>query len=202
MRYTLTKDNLLFAGSETGMIELNEKKIISKGRLGPGEILGVRIEKGKVFNNKDIKNYLAKEYKHFNNQIIDLDKKLLIKNEKNIFSGDSLRKLQHCFGYSLEDLELILHPMAEDAKEATGSMGDDTPLAVLSNKYRPLYHFFRQNFSQVTNPPIDSLRENKVMSLKTRFGNLGNILDFNNLTEENIYVLNSPILTNLSLIHI
>ena len=196
MRYTLTKDNLLFAGSETGMIELNEKKIISKGRLGPGEILGVRIEKGKVFNNKDIKNYLAKEYKHFNNQIIDLDKKLLIKNEKNIFSGDSLRKLQHCFGYSLEDLELILHPMAEDAKEATGSMGDDTPLAVLSNKYRPLYHFFRQNFSQVTNPPIDSLRENKVMSLKTRFGNLGNILDFNNLTEENIYVLNSPILTN------
>ena len=86
--------------------------------------------------------------------------------------------------------------MAEDAKEATGSMGDDTPLAVLSDKYRPLYHFFRQNFSQVTNPPIDSLRENKVMSLKTRFGNLGNILDFNNLTEENIYVLDSPVLSN------
>jgi len=100
------------------------------------------------------------------------------------------------FGYSLEDLELILHPMAEDAKEATGSMGDDTPLAVLSDKYRPLYHFFRQNFSQVTNPPIDSLRENKVMSLKTRFGNLGNILDFDTLTKENIYVLNSPILSN------
>ena len=89
--------------------------------------------------------------------------------------------------------------MAEDAKEATGSMGDDTPLAVLSDKYRPLYHFFRQNFSQVTNPPIDSLRENKVMSLKTRFGNLGNILDFDNLTEENIYVLNSPILSKFSI---
>ena len=86
--------------------------------------------------------------------------------------------------------------MAEDAKEATGSMGDDTPLAVLSDKYRPLYHFFRQNFSQVTNPPIDSLRENKVMSLKTRFGNLGNILDFDTLTKENIYVLNSPVLSN------
>ena len=100
------------------------------------------------------------------------------------------------FGISLEDLELILHPMAEDAKEAIGSMGDDTPLAVLSDKYRPLYHFFRQNFSQVTNPPIDSLRENKVMSLKTRFGNLGNILDFDTLTKENIYVLNSPILSN------
>ena len=75
-------------------------------------------------------------------------------------------------------------------------MGDDTPLAVLSNRYRPLYHFFRQNFSQVTNPPIDSLRENKVMSLKTRFGNLGNILNFDTLTKENIYVLNSPVLSN------
>ena len=70
------------------------------------------------------------------------------------------------------------------------------PVAVLSNYYRPISHYFRQNFSQVTNPPIDSLRENKVMSLKTRFGNLGNILDFDNLTEENIYVLESPILTN------
>ncbi len=199
LRYTITKDNLLFAGSETGMIELNEKKIISKGRLGPGEIIGVRIAKGKIFTNEKIKNYLAKEYKHFNSQIIDLDKKITISNEKNIFSGNELKKRQHLFGVSLEDLELILHPMAEDAKEATGSMGDDTPLAVLSDRYRPLYHFFRQNFSQVTNPPIDSLRENKVMSLKTRFGNLGNILDFDNLTKENIYVLSSPILSNSQL---
>ncbi len=158
--------------------------------------MGLELKKGKVFTNSQIKDYLAKEYKHFNNQIIDLDKKFLIENEKNNYEGVELRKRQHTFGYSLEDLELILHPMAEDAKEATGSMGDDTPLAVLSDKYRPLYHYFRQNFSQVTNPPIDSLRENKVMSLKTRFGNLGNILDFSNLTEENIYVLNSPILSN------
>ena len=98
---------------------------------------------------------------------------------------------------NIEDLELILHPMVEDIKEAVGSMGDDTPAAVLSEKYRPLSHFFKQNFSQVTNPPIDSLRENEVMSLKTRFGNTGNILDFENLTEDNIYVLESPILTNL-----
>ncbi len=196
LRFTITRDKLLFAGSETGMVDLNEKKIIRKGRLGPGEIIGVRIEKGKVFTNSQIKDYLSKEYKNFNNQIIDLDKKLSAENEKHIYEGSELKKRQHAFGYSLEDLELILHPMAEDAKEATGSMGDDTPLAVLSDKYRPLYHYFRQNFSQVTNPPIDSLRENKVMSLKTRFGNLGNILDFNNLTEENIYVLNSPILSN------
>ena len=199
LRYMITKDNLLFAGSETGMIELNEKKIISKGRLGPGEIIGVRIAKGKIFTNEKIKNYLAKEYKHFNSQIVDLDKKITISNERNIFSGNELKQRQHLFGVSLEDLELILHPMAEDAKEATGSMGDDTPLAVLSDRYRPLYHFFRQNFSQVTNPPIDSLRENKVMSLKTRFGNLGNILDFDNLTKDNIYVLSSPILSNTQL---
>jgi glutamate synthase (NADPH/NADH) large chain len=196
LRYAITKDKMLFAGSETGMIELNEKKILTKGRLGPGEIIGVRIEKGKVFSNSQIKDYLAKEFKHFNSQIIDLDEKLSISNEKHNFDGESLRRRQYTFGISLEDLELILHPMAEDAKEATGSMGDDTPLAVLSDKYRPLYHFFRQNFSQVTNPPIDSLRENKVMSLKTRFGNLGNILDFDTLTKENIYVLNSPILSN------
>ncbi len=196
LRYTITKDKLLFAGSETGMIKLNEKKILSKGRLGPGEIIGVRIEKGKVFTNTKIKDYLAKEFKHFNSQIIDLDEKLSINNEKPNFEGEDLRRKQHTFGISLEDLELILHPMAEEGKEATGSMGDDTPLAVLSDKYRPLYHFFRQNFSQVTNPPIDSLRENKVMSLKTRFGNLGNILNFSTLTKENIYVLNSPILSN------
>ena len=196
MRYTITRDKILCAGSETGMVELDEKKIVTKGRLGPGEIIGVRIKKGKVFTNSEIKNFLAKEFKHFNNQIINLDKKFLIKNEKFIFYGEQLRKRQHAFGYSIEDLELILHPMAEDGKEAIGSMGDDTPLAVLSDHYRPLYHFFRQNFSQVTNPPIDSLRENKVMSLKTRFGNLGNILDFTNLTQENIYVLDSPILSN------
>src|SRR3546814_15748359 len=77
----------------------------------------------------------------------------------------------------MEDLELILHPMVEDAKEAVGSMGDDTPLAVLSGRYRGMHHFFRQNFSQVTNPPIDSLRERRVMTLKTRLGNLGHIPD-------------------------
>ncbi len=196
LRYTVSSDKMLFAGSETGMINIKEEKIVSKGRLGPGDILGVMIKNGKVYKNNEIKNYLAKEYKHFDNQIIDLDKKFKIKNEKNIYEGNELRKKQHCFGYSLEDLELILHPMVEEAKEAIGSMGDDTPLAVLSDKYRPLYHFFRQNFSQVTNPPIDSLRENKVMSLKTRFGNLGNILNFNNLVEKKIYVLESPILSN------
>ena len=128
-----------------------------------------------------------------------MDKKITTEKEFFSFSGEDLRRRQYLSGYSIEDLEMILHPMVEDAKEATGSMGDDTPVAVLSNHYRPISHYFRQNFSQVTNPPIDSLRENNVMSLKTRFGNLGNILDFENLTEENIYVLDSPILSNSQL---
>jgi glutamate synthase (NADPH/NADH) large chain len=84
--------------------------------------------------------------------------------------------------------------MVEEAKEAVGSMGDDTPLAVLSKEYRPLSHFFRQNFSQVTNPPIDSLRETGVMSLKTRFKNLGNILAEDE-TQTDVFVMNSPVLT-------
>ncbi|MDC3023668.1 glutamate synthase large subunit, partial [Pelagibacteraceae bacterium] len=99
-----------------------------------------------------------------------------------------------CFAWSVEDIELILHPMIAEKKEATGSMGDDTPLAVLSNKYRGLHHFFRQNFSQVTNPPIDSLRERVVMSLRTRIGNLSNILDEDEDQCDHLQ-LNSPVLS-------
>ena len=139
---------------------------------------------------------MAKDYKKYSKQIIDLDKKISSQSEEASFIGTELKKRQYLSGLSIEDLELILHPMAEEGKEASGSMGDDTPVAVLSSHFRPVSHYFRQNFSQVTNPPIDSLRESKVMSLKTRFGNLGNILDFDNLTEEDIYVLDSPILTN------
>ena len=105
-----------------------------------------------------------------------------------------LRKRMACFAWSVEDIELILHPMIAEKKEATGSMGDDTPLAVLSNKYRGLHHFFRQNFSQVTNPPIDSLRERVVMSLRTRIGNLSNILDEDEDQCDHLQ-LNSPVLS-------
>jgi len=196
MRYMISTDNLLFAGSETGMIPIPNDKVVFKGRLGPGQIIAVNLDQGKIFNNKSIKDHISKDYKKYSKQIIDLDKKFSKSKEKFFYSGDELRRRQYLAGMNIEDLELILHPMVEEAKEAVGSMGDDTPAAVLSEKYRPLSHFFRQNFSQVTNPPIDSLRENEVMSLKTRFGNLGNILDFENLTKDNIYVLESPILSN------
>lgn len=196
LRYTLSTDKLLFAGSETGMVPISNDKVVSKGRLGPGQIIAVNLDQGKVFNSKSIKDHISKDYKKYNKQIIDLDKKFSISKEKFTYSGDELRRRQYLAGMTIEDLELILHPMVEEAKEAVGSMGDDTPVAVLSDKYRPLSHFFKQNFSQVTNPPIDSLRENEVMSLKTRFGNLGNILDLKNLTKDNIHVLESPILSN------
>jgi len=196
LRYTLSSDKLIFAGSETGMVSIPNKKIVFKGRLGPGQLIAVDLDNGKVYDSKSIKNKISKDYKKYNKQIIDLDKKFNISKEKIFFTGDQLRLRQYLAGMNIEDLELILHPMVEDQKEAVGSMGDDTPVAVLSDRYRPLSHFFRQNFSQVTNPPIDSLRENEVMSLKTRFGNLGNILDFENLTEDDIFVLESPILSN------
>jgi len=197
LRYTITADKLLFAGSETGMIPFLNKKILFKGRLGPGQAIAIDLDKGQVYDSKSLKNQISKDYKKYNKQIIDLDKKIGSTKEKFIYKGDELRRRQFLAGMNIEDLELILHPMVEDAKEAVGSMGDDTPTAVLSDRFRPLSHFFRQNFSQVTNPPIDSLRENEVMSLKTRFGNTGNILDFENLTKDNIYVLESPILSNV-----
>jgi len=197
LRYTVTADKLLFAGSETGMIPFLNKKILFKGRLGPGQAIAIDLDKGQVYDSKSLKNQISKDYKKYNKQIIDLDKKIGSTKEKFIYKGDELRRRQFLAGMNIEDLELILHPMVEDAKEAVGSMGDDTPTAVLSDRFRPLSHFFRQNFSQVTNPPIDSLRENEVMSLKTRFGNTGNILDFENLTKDNIYVLESPILSNV-----
>ena len=196
LRYTLTSDKFLFAGSETGMIPFPNKKIVFKGRLGPGQAIAIDLIKGQVFDSKSLKNKISKDYKKYNKQIIDLDKKFNITKESFFYKGDELRRRQFLAGINIEDLELILHPMVEETKEAIGSMGDDTPVAVLSDRYRPISHFFRQNFSQVTNPPIDSLRENEVMSLKTRFGNTGNILDFENLTEENIYVLESPVLSN------
>ena len=196
LRYAITSDDLFFAGSEAGMIKIPENNIVEKGKLGPGEIIAIDLKDGKLFKDKEIKNLLAKDYKKYNKQIIDLEKKISTEKEFANYSGEELKQRQYLSGLSIEDLELILHPMAEEGKEASGSMGDDTPAAVLSSHYRPVSHYFRQNFSQVTNPPIDSLRENKVMSLKTRFGNLGNILDFDNLTKEDIFVLDSPILTN------
>ncbi len=197
MRYVVTGDGLVIAGSETGMVPIDEATVTEKGALGPGQMLAVDMKKGKLFRDKQIKDKLSRAlpFGDWVSKINDVDDTLAGVSEAPIFSGDELRKRQIAAGYSVEELEQILAPMAEDGKEALASMGDDTPSAVLSKKYRPLSHFFRQNFSQVTNPPIDSLREYRVMSLKTRFGNLKNVLDEDSSQTE-IIVLESPFVGN------
>jgi glutamate synthase (NADPH/NADH) large chain len=197
MRYTITDSNLIFAGSETGMVPVNEEEIVFKGKLGPGDIIGVNLREGKLYENFDLKDKLANEhpYHEWVKKIIRIDKQITSKKESSLFDSQNLRQRKIAAGYTMEELELILHPMVEEAKEATGSMGDDTPIAILSDKYRPLSHFFRQKFSQVTNPPIDSIREQSRMSLKTRFGNLRDVLDSNSY-QDSVFVMDSPVVTN------
>ncbi|MGC1497724.1 MAG: glutamate synthase large subunit [Sulfitobacter sp.] len=197
MRYVVTSDGMLIAGSEAGMVPLNEANVVQKGALGPGQLISVDMKEGKLFHDTEIKDKMAahQPFGDWVSKIVELDEELASITEKPLFEGNELRRRQVAAGYTIEDLEQILAPMAEDAKETLASMGDDTPSAVLSAQYRPLSHFFRQNFSQVTNPPIDSLREFRVMSLKTRFGNLKNVLDEDSSQTE-ILVLDSPFVGN------
>ncbi|TDK44527.1 glutamate synthase large subunit [Antarcticimicrobium luteum] len=197
MRYVVTGDNLLIAGSEAGMVPSDEATVREKGALGPGQMIAVDMEEGQLFRDTEIKDKLAasQPFGEWVSKINDLDEELARVTEKPLYSGEDLRRRQAAAGYTVEELEQILAPMAEDGKEAIASMGDDTPSAVLSKQYRPLSHFFRQNFSQVTNPPIDSLREYRVMSLKTRFGNLKNVLDEDSSQTE-ILVMESPFVAN------
>ena len=120
LRYTVTSDNLLFAGSETGMITFPEEKIIFKGRLGPGQAIAIDFENGQIHDSKSLKNKISKDYKKYNKQIIDLDKKFNITKEKFIFKGEELRRRQFLAGMNIEAMELILPPMVEDIKEAVG----------------------------------------------------------------------------------
>ena len=197
MRYVVTGDGLLIAGSEAGMVPTHEGTVREKGALGPGQMIAVDMKAGKLYHDTEIKDKLAasQPFGDWVGKITDLDEELSSIAEKPMFEGADLRQRQIAAGMTVEEIEQTLVPMAEDGKEALASMGDDTPSAVLSNKYRPLSHFFRQNFSQVTNPPIDSLREFRVMSLKTRFGNLKNVLDESSAQTE-IFVLNSPFVAN------
>ena len=197
MRYVVTGEGILIAGSEAGMVPFDEAAVVEKGALGPGQMLAVDMAEGKLYHDTDIKDKLAasQPFGDWVGKIKDLEEVLGNIDESPVYSGADLRRRQIAAGYSIEELEQILAPMAEDGKETLASMGDDTPSAVLSKQYRPLSHFFRQNFSQVTNPPIDSLREFRVMSLKTRFGNLKNVLDESSAQTE-ILVLESPFVAN------
>ncbi|MGE4221282.1 MAG: glutamate synthase large subunit, partial [Alphaproteobacteria bacterium] len=198
MRFVITDEGLLIVGSEAGMVKVDETRVVRKGRVGPGQMIGVQLAEGRFYEDRELKDAVAglrpfgKWLRHIKRlpDILGRDGR-----EGGGMERVALRRRMVTVGWSMEDLELILHPMVEDAKEAVGSMGDDSPLAVLSGGYRGLHHFFRQNFSQVTNPPIDSLRERRVMSLTTRLGNLGNILDEDESQLE-IIQLDSPVLLN------
>jgi glutamate synthase (NADPH) large chain len=199
LRYTLTNDDLLIVGSETGMVVVPEATVIAKGRLGPGQMIAVDLDSGRLYEDEAIKDRIAGEapYGEMVGDFLTIaDLKVPKGDSTTRFDRAELTRRQIAAGMTLEDMELILSPMVEDAKEAIGSMGDDTPLAVISDKPRLISHFFRQNFSQVTNPPIDSLRERQVMSLATRFGNLANILDRDQDTRQGVLVLETPVLTS------
>ncbi|WP_426169759.1 glutamate synthase large subunit [Sandarakinorhabdus sp. DWP1-3-1] len=204
MRYCLTRDNLLVTGSEAGMVVIPEADMLMKGALGPGEMIAVDMdgEAGatpKFYSDREIKDRIAGA-NDYGALVAGFTTFTSMQGHDGAQPGasyarDELRRRQVAAGQSMEDMELILAPMVEEAKEAIGSMGDDAPLAVISDNPRNLSHFFRQNFSQVTNPPIDSLRETRVMSLKTRFSNLGNILD-DGARQEGVMVIDTPVMTN------
>ena len=198
LRYTETADGLLIVGSESGMVVVPESTVVAKGRLGPGQMIAVDLKEGRVLRDREVKDRIAAEHDYAGMigafALVD-DLPPAPEDSVPRYDRAELLRRQVAAGQTLEDMELILSPMVETAKEAIGSMGDDTPLAVISDKPRLISQFFRQNFSQVTNPPIDPLRERYVMSLKTRFGNLANILDTED-RRDRVLVLDSPVLTS------
>ena len=196
LRVTYTDDGLLIMGSEAGMCRIDEARIVKKSHIAAGRMLAIDLAEGRLYGEDEIIDHLAQRhpYDQWLGNMVDLETEIAPGPEPRAYGREELIRRQVAAGLSLEDIELLLAPMVEDGKEAVGSMGDDAPLAVLSDQYRPLSHFFRQNFSQVTNPPIDSLRETSVMSLKTRFKNLGNILAQDE-AQTDVFVMESPVLT-------
>jgi len=196
LRYALTTDGILAVGSETGMCPLGNHEIAKRGSIPAGGMIAADLQTGKFYDHREIVDHLAAQapYEEWLQAVVELEPEIGPGPEPVLFSREDLLRRQTAAGFTLETLELILAPMAESSKEAVGSMGDDTAPAVLSSAYRPMSHFFRQNFSQVTNPPIDPLREGRVMSLRTRFKNLGNVLDTDKSQQE-VFVLESPVLT-------
>ena len=177
-RYLVTSDDLVLMASETGVLPIPEEKIIKKWRLQPGKMFLIDVEAGRIIDDKEIKDSLShvKPYKAWIDRIrIKLDD-LPVSTKISERSKVPMLDRQQAFGYTQEDLKFILGPMVLLGEEGTGSMGNDSPLAVLSNKNKPLYNYFKQLFAQVTNPPIDPIREDLVMSLVSFIGPKPNLL--------------------------
>ncbi|MBC8101675.1 MAG: glutamate synthase large subunit, partial [Cytophagales bacterium] len=199
-RYTVTTGDLVVLGSETGVIEFAPEEVVERGRLQPGRLFLVDTEQGRILPDEEVKNAIIHQApygKWLEENRIDLDT-LPEPADPHKTDHDTVHARQKAFGYTSEDLRLLMTPMAEKGEEALGSMGTDTPLAVLSHRPQPLYSYFKQLFAQVTNPPIDPIREALVMSLGGYIGRNGSLLDE---TPENArqIKLSSPILTNASL---
>ncbi len=196
-RYSITNNGYIVVSSEAGTIPLDETTIIEKGRLGPGQMMAVDLEKGEIKRNWPIKQEIARSNPYgewVKSQRTFIDKETAI----DIPAPSHLLPLQTAFGYTAEDVDMIIVPMAEQGKEPTFCMGDDTPLAVLSSKPHLLYDYFKQRFAQVTNPPIDPLRESLVMSLTMYLGRRGNILKLG-VDDAHLLKLDSPLLNNAEL---
>lgn len=183
MRYSITRDGRLICGSETGMVHVPDAEVVEYGKLGPGDMIAIDFAAGQLFKDAEIKDQIAraKPYEDWVKSLIRQEAIGAQSHEKRSSSlpypeAEELLRRQYAAGLTAEEISTILLPMAKEGKEAIGSMGDDTPLAVLSTRYRGLHHFFRQHFSQVTNPPIDPIRERHVMSLLTRLGPVEHIL--------------------------
>ncbi|MCY6957499.1 glutamate synthase large subunit [Clostridium brassicae] len=196
-KYVITKNGLIVMASELGVLQFSPEEIVKKGRLEPGKMLLVDTKKNKILEDEEIKRQLClnKSYKEVvNKNRLNLNCFDIV--EENIkISSEGLREKQQAFGYSIEDLEVILKYMGENGKEPIGSMGNDTPLAVLSDKPQLLFSYFRQLFAQVTNPPIDSIREGVVMSLANYIGSQENILSKETSSKPFIEI-ERPILSN------
>ncbi|MCP2729940.1 glutamate synthase large subunit [Limnofasciculus baicalensis] len=177
-RYSITKDGYVVVSSEAGVVDLPEAEIIEKGRLGPGQMIAVDLENHEILKNWDIKQRVAGKQPYgewLKQHRINFNSQPFLDTPK--LDSSQLLRQQMAFGYTAEDIDMIIEPMTIDGKEPTFCMGDDIPLAVLSDKPRLLYDYFKQRFAQVTNPPIDPLRESLVMSLRVQLGERGNILE-------------------------
>ena len=196
-RYYVTKDDLVILASEVGVIDIPPEQVLYKGRLQAGKMLLIDTEEGRIIADEEIKHQVASTapYRQWlNRHVIELTH-LPEPNQLPEADHGTVLQRQQCFGYTFEDLRILLAPMARDGVEAIGSMGADTPLAVLSDRPQLLYNYFKQLFAQVTNPPIDSIREEIVMSADTNLGAEGNLLDARPEFCQRIH-LKSPILTN------
>ncbi|MBT0569445.1 glutamate synthase subunit alpha [Curvibacter sp. CHRR-16] len=196
-RYCITDDDLVIMGSESGVLPVPENKIVRKWRLQPGKMFLIDLEQGRMIDDEELKTQLAnsKPYKQWiENLRIKLDDVQCQAPAVANSDAAALLDRQQAFGFTQEDIKFLMAPMATNGEEGIGSMGNDSPLAVLSDKNKPLYNYFKQLFAQVTNPPIDPIREAIVMSLVSFIGPKPNLLDINQVNPPMRLEVSQPVL--------